>query len=131
MNTPHRTRTIRSWQDKLDLIQQYDALHHGEKGPWLSRRGLSSSSITDWRREREMELLESTPETLQPKPSTLSLFQCETGEPPVASTEEELERLREENAQLAGRLAHVEELLAVHRRLSSLLDSRLPATGDA
>ena len=83
----------------------------------MRREGLYSSTITEWRRQREAGVLEALkPVRRGPKPKDIN---------PLAA---DLLAAQRECARLSKRLQHAEAIIAVQKKLNHLLGS--PETGD-
>lgn len=81
----------------------------------LRREGLYTSSISEWRRQRDAGALDALGGT--------------RGRAPAQPRERELERLRHEVAQLQAELSKAQRVIEVQRKLSALLEQL--ATGSA
>jgi transposase-like protein len=104
-----RTRRRFSAADKERLLAEADALPHGEQGAWLRRNGLYAAQLSQWRRA----LAEQGTQGLEPKPG---------GRKPADARDREIERLRRENARLQQRAQVAEDLVALQKKLSDLLE---------
>ena len=104
-----RTRRRFSAADKQRLLAQADALAHGEQGAWLRRNGLYAAQLSQWRKA----LAEQGMQGLEPKPG---------GRKPADARDREIERLRRENARLQQRAQVAEDLVALQKKLSDLLE---------
>ena len=85
------------------------------RGALLRREGLYSSLISEWRKQRDQGALQA----LAGAP----------GRPPSDAREQELARLRRENARLQAELAKTRKVIEVQGKLSALLEQL--ATGSA
>jgi transposase len=103
-----RGRTF-SAQYKLKILAEYDALGRAGKGALLRREGLSSSLLSDWRRHRD----QGARAALAPAP----------GRPPGHPLEQEVARLRREQARLTKDLATARRVIEVQGKLSALLET--------
>jgi len=90
-----RTRRRFSATEKKRLLEEADALAHGEKGPWLRRNGLYAGQLSTWRRE----LTEHGEAGLAGKAP---------GRKPADPRDREIERLQRANAKLERRAEVVE-----------------------
>ena len=81
----------------------------------LRREGLYTSSISEWRRQREEGALHALGGT--------------RGRPPTDQRDREVARLRQDNARLQLDLAKARRVIDVQRKLSALLEQL--ATGSA
>jgi transposase-like protein len=92
----------------LDLADK--CTEPGSLGKLLRKEGLYSSTLSDWRRQREQGMLQGLspakrgPRAAEPNP-----------------LQPEVERLRKENRRLAKRLNKAELLLDVQKKISQLL----------
>jgi transposase len=95
---------------KRRIVEEYDRLPSGERGAMLRREGLYHSHVQKWREAREQGALNA----LSEKPA---------GRPPARDTSEaENERLRKENARLAGELAKTRAALDIMGKARELLE---------
>jgi transposase len=94
--------------EKLRVLAEYDHLPHGEKGEFLRREGLRSSTISQWRAQREA--------------GALSELSRGPGRPPSSDTDRENAMLRDEVAALRRRVAEMEEVIETQGNLSALLE---------
>ena len=91
---------------KLRILKQADACTQpGQIGALLRSEGLYSSSLTQWRQQREAGELGTK----------------KRGRPGADPSERELARLRVENERLAKKLAQAEVIIDVQKKLSDLL----------
>lgn len=103
---------------KLRLLKEADAAKEtaGGVGALLRREGLYSSHLTKWRQEREAAVRQAlTPKTRGPKPR-------------LDPQQEELQRLRRDNARLTDALSKAELIIDVQKKVGSLLGWSLPKT---
>ncbi len=102
---------------KRRILQEADrCTQPGEVGALLRREGLYSSHLTSWRRQREQG----------------DLGLKKRGPSPADPATKEVERLRQENVRLQKRLEQAETIIAVQKKLSSLLGlaDEAPPKGD-
>ena len=85
------TRRVFSPQYKLRILEEYERHDRNGRGALLRREGLYTSSISEWRRQREEGALQAL--TASP------------GRPSTDPREHELARLRRENARLQSDLS--------------------------
>jgi len=91
----------------------------GGVGAILRREGLYSSTLSDWRRQRDSGALGAlTPAKRGPKPAVAN---------PLAA---ELAQTKRENARLVRRLQHAEAIIEVQKKVAALLGITL-ATPDS
>ena len=112
-----RTFTV---QEKLRVLAETDAAADvGGVGAILRREGLYSSTLSDWRRQRDSGALGAlTPAKRGPKPAVAN---------PLAA---ELAQTKRENARLVRRLQHAEAIIEVQKKVAALLGIPL-ATPDS
>jgi len=109
------TRRVFSAQYKLRILAEYERRDRDGRSALLRREGLYTSSISEWRRQREEGALQGLGGT--------------RGRPPADQREHEVARLRQENARLQSDLAKAHRVIDVQRKLSALLEQL--ATGSA
>jgi transposase len=99
-------RPARSAQERLRIVEEYESYPAGspERGALLRREGIYSSAITKWRKLRPDSSL-SALEPQRPGPKTA----------PRDPLQEELARLRAENARLQARLEQAEMIIGVQK----------------
>lgn len=105
---PRATRRSFTAQQKLKILRETDALEPGELGAYLRRRGLYSSHLSTWRKQREEGLLAS----LAPK---------KRGAPPRPPEARRVTELERELAQLRRKLERAETIIDVQKKLCELL----------
>ena|SRR5271168_3394504 len=112
-----RRRTFTA-RDKLRILAATDqAAETGGIGAILRREGIYSSTLCDWRRQRDASTLGALtpikrgPKTAEPNPLTA-----------------EITSLRKDNDHLTRRLARAEAIIAVQKKLADLLG--IPMTPD-
>jgi transposase len=103
-----RGRTF-SPQYKLKILAEYDALDREGKGALLRREGLCSSLLSDWRRQRDQ--------------GARAALATPPGRPPAHPLEQEVARLRREQARLTEELAKARKVIEVQGKLSALLET--------
>ena len=114
-----RRRTFTA-RDKLRILAATDqAAGTGDIGAILRREGIYSSTLCDWRRQRDAGAFGAlTPARRGPK----------AAEPnPLAA---EVASLQKSNAQLTRRLARADAIIAVQKKLADLLGIPLAPNGD-
>ena len=94
---------------KLSILRRVDACREpGEVGRLLRSEGLYSSYLTEWRREHDE--------------GALSAMSKKRGRKPRRDPkDEEVGRLRRENAQLKERLERAETIIAIQKKVSEIL----------
>ena len=112
-----RRRTFTA-QEKLRILEETDrAARTGDIGAILRREGVYSSSLTDWRRQRDAGAFEALmPGKRGPKAA------------PANPLEAELTSARREITRLGQRLERAEAIIDLQKKLSALLGIALPAT---
>ena len=103
---PRRRRFTAAY--KLRILQEADSCTAaGQVGALLRREGLYSSHLVAWRRQREA--------------GALAALGQRRGRKPTDQDSSELARLRQENARLARQLEVAETVIAIQKKVSSLL----------
>src|SRR5437667_11847609 len=97
------TRRVFSAQYKLKILAEYERCDRDGRSALLRREGLYTSSISEWRRQREEGALHALSGT--------------AGRPPADQRERELARLRQENARLQSDLTKAHRVIDVQRKL--------------
>src|SRR6266571_7975476 len=108
-------RRVFSAQYKLRTLAEYERRDRDGRSALLRREGLYTSSISEWRRQREEGARQGLGGT--------------RGRPPADQRDREVARLRQENARLQSDLAKAKRVIDVQRKLSALLEQL--ATGSA
>jgi transposase-like protein len=109
------TRRVFSAQYKLRILAEYERRDRDGKSVLLRREGLYTSSLSEWRKQRDEGALQA--------------LSAASGRPPTDPREHELARLRRENARLQSDLATARRVIEVQGKLSALLEQF--ATGSA
>ena len=109
-----RRRTF-SAQYKARILAEYDRCESGAKGALLRREGLYSSVISEWRKQRDQGALRG--------------LAAPPGRPRNDPRDQEMAKLKRDNARLQADLTKAHHVIEVQRKLSALLE-RL-ATGSA
>jgi transposase len=109
------TRRTYTAQYKLRILAEYERRDRDGKGALLRREGLYSSLISEWRKQRDQGALQA--------------LAASPGRPPGDTPEQEMARLRRENARLQADLAKTRKVIEVQGKLSALLEQL--ATGGA
>jgi len=93
---------------KLRILREVDACQgSGEIGALLRREGVYSSSLTNWRRQRERRELDGlSPKKRGPKPDPQAV---------------ELAKLKRENERLRERLRRAEMIIDVQKKVAQML----------
>ena len=105
------TRRVFSPQYKLRILEEYERRDRNGRGALLRREGLYTSSISEWRRQREEGALQA--------------LSASPGRPSTDPREHELARLRRENARLQSDLSKARRVIEVQGKLSALLEAQL------
>jgi transposase-like protein len=100
---------------KLRILAEYERRDRDGKGALLRREGLYTSLISEWRKQRDQGALQA----LAGAP----------GRPASDRRDQEVVRLRRENARLQADLTKAHQVIEVQRKLSALLEQL--ATGSA
>jgi transposase len=102
------TRRVFSAQYKLRILADYERRDRDGRGALLRREGLYTSSISEWRKQRDEGALQA--------------LGAAPGRPPTDPRENELARLRRENTRLQSDLAKARRVIEVQGKLSALLE---------
>jgi transposase len=102
------TRRVFSAQYKLKILADYERRDREGKSVLLRREGLYTSSISEWRKQRDEGALQA--------------LRVTSGRPATDPREHELARLRRENARLQSDLATARRVIEVQGKLSALLE---------
>jgi transposase len=103
--------------EKLAILTEYESFPHGDprRGALLRRVGAYTSHISKWRKQRDRGALASlTPQSPGRKPAMRDPLQ------------DELQRLRTENARLQERLAKAETVIEIQKKVAALLGVEMP-----
>jgi len=109
--SPRPQRRTFSAAVKLRILAETDrAVDTGGIAAILRREGLYSSTLTDWRRQRDAGAFEA----LKP---------LRRGPKPVLAqpADTDLDQLRRENARLRQRLQHAEAIIGIQKKVAALL----------
>lgn len=109
------SRRTLSAQYKARILAEYDRCDSGAKGALLRREGLYSSMISEWRKQRDQGALRG--------------LAVPPGRPRNDPRDQEIAKLKRENARLQADLANAHHVIEVQRKLSALLEQL--ATGSA
>jgi transposase len=109
------TRRVFSAQYKLKLLAEYERRDRDGKSALLRREGLYTSSISEWRKQRDEGALQA--------------LGAAPGRPPADARDSEVARLRRENARLQSDLTKARRVIEIQGKLSALLEQL--ATGNA
>jgi len=113
--TERATRRVFSAQYKLRVLAEYERRDRDGKSALLRPEGLYTSSISEWRKQRDEGALQA--------------LGAERGRPPADPREHELAKLRRENLRLQTDLAKARRVIEVQGKVSALLEQL--ATGSA
>jgi transposase len=107
---PERARGPRRYSAryKAQILQEDEGLDKAAKGALLRREGLSTSLISEWRKQRDR--------------GALAALAKPAGRQPVDPRDREAARLRKENQRLAAELAKARKVIEVQGKLSALLE---------
>lgn len=109
------SRRTYSAQYKLRILAEYERRDRDGRGALLRREGLYSSLISEWRKQRDQGALQA--------------LAAAPGRPPADTRDQEVARLRRDNARLQADLAKAHKVIEVQGKLSALLEQL--ATGSA
>lgn len=115
--SPRPQRRTFSAAAKLRILAETDrAADTGGIAAILRREGLYSSTLTDWRRQRDAGAFEALkPQRRGPRPE-------------VAKPAADLDQLRRENARLRQRLEHAEAIIEIQKKVAALLAMPMATT---
>ena len=102
-------------QYKLRILAEYERRDRDGRGALLRREGLYSSLISEWRKQRDEGALQA--------------LGASPGRAPADVRDQEVARLRRDNARLQSDLAKARRVIEVQGKLSALLEQL--ATGSA
>jgi transposase len=112
---PKARRRTFSAKYKQRILAEYEALDSQGRGAMLRREGLYTSSISEWRRQRDEGAMQG--------------LSAPRGRPPADPTERRLSRLERENRRLSGELEKARKVISIQGKLSELLE-QLAAEGE-
>ncbi len=98
---------------KLRIVDEANQTAIGQLGALLRREGLYSSHLANWRRQRA-------------EGSLAALAPHRRGRPVATESDRELAQLRVENARLTHKLAAAEIVIAVQKKVATLLGLIVP-----
>lgn len=97
-------------EEKLRILAEADRCKHGELGALCRREGIYSWTLSHWRKQREKAMQQwLEPQKPGPKPTAANPL------------EEEVARLKRENARLQKRLMQAETVIEVQKKISEIL----------
>ena len=99
----------------MRILADYERRDRDGKGALLRREGLYTSLISEWRKQRDQ--------------GALLALGAAPGRAPTDTRDQEVARLRRENARLQADLAKAHKVIEVQGKLSALLEQL--ATGSA
>jgi transposase len=105
-------------QQKLQILAEVERLPKGEIGAYLRRKGIYSSSLSDWKKLRDEGLL-----TSKTAP--------QRGPAPKSMDAKEIERLQRENAKLRLKLDQADKIISAQKKLCEIYTQDTPAKDDA
>ena len=105
-------------KQKLQILAEVEKLAKGELGAYLRRKGIYSSSLSSWRRQRDEGLL---------SPNAAP----QRGLAPRSSEAKDLERLERENAKLRKKLEQADMIISAQKKLCEIYSQNrsTPAKG--
>jgi transposase-like protein len=118
---PERARGPRRYSAsyKARILEEYEQLDKTGKGALLRREGLSTSLISEWRKQRDR--------------GALAALAKPAGRQPADPRDREVARLRRENQRLQAELGKARKVIEVQGKLSALLEQlatdSVPETG--
>jgi transposase len=101
------SRRTYSAQYKLRILAEYERRDRDGKGALLRREGLYTSLIAEWRKQRDQGALQA--------------LAGAAGRPAAEPRDQEVARLRRENARLQGELAKAHQVIEVQGKLTCRL----------
>lgn len=106
---PKNFKTRRNFlaKQKLAILAEIDCLRRGEVGAYLRRKGLYSSTVSSWRKERDNGTLDAG----NPK---------KRGARPKSAESKELARLEKENLKLQKEVEKAQLIIEVQKKLCQL-----------
>jgi transposase len=107
------TRRVFSAQYKLRILAEYERRDRNGKSVLLRREGLYTSSISEWRKQRDEGALQA--------------LGVASGRPPTDPRTNELARLRHENVRLQSELATARRVIEVQGNSQRCWNSSPPA----
>jgi len=108
---PSSTRRIFSAEEKLRILAEVETMEEsGEIGAYLRRKGIYSSYLSRWKKEKESGILD---QIVQRKKGRKAHTQ--------EQHQEELARLRAENQRLQAQLTRAELIIDIQKKVSNLL----------
>jgi transposase len=116
--SPRPQRRTFSAAAKLRILAETDrAADTGGIAAILRREGLYSSTLTDWRRQRDAGAFEALkPQRRGPRPML------------AQPADADLDQLRRENARLRQRLEHAEAIIGIQKKVAALLGMPMATT---
>ncbi len=102
---------------KLKILAEYERRDRDGKSALLRREGLYTSSISEWRKQRDEGALQA--------------LGAASGRPRTDPRTNELARLRHDNARLQSELATARRVIEVQGELSALLEQFATGSADA
>lgn len=107
-----KRRTFTAKQ-KLQVLAEIDQLPKGETGAYLRRKGIYSSSLSEWRRQHDQGLL-----TMNTAPVR--------GPAPRSSESRDVEKLERENAKLRKKLEQADMIISAQKKLCEIYAQSRP-----
>ena len=107
---PERARGPRRYSAsyKAQILEEYERLDKASKGALLRRKGLYTSLISEWRKQRDR--------------GALAALAKPAGRQPADPRDREVDRLRKENQRLASELDKARKVIEVQGKISALLE---------
>jgi transposase len=121
--TERATRRVFSAQYKLRILAEYERRDPDGRSALLRREGLYTSSISEWRKQRDAGALHALAETRgRPPVEPRERQEVARLRQEVARLRQEVARLRQEVARLQAELGKAQRVIDVQRKLSALLE---------
>ena len=121
---PRPTRRTFTAEYKARIVAEYEEAPHGEKSAVLRREGLFHSHVREWATTRDASGL-----------AGLDRESSVTDRRQRRAEQAEIDRLRDENQRLTGKLAQTQAALSImgkaHELLESLAESSEPPSGSS
>ena len=110
-----RRRFTRAYKEQI-LAQADQCNVPGQLGELLRREGLYSSNLSSWRRQRDAGALAPKQRGRKPNPNK--------------KENQELAKLKRDNARLTERLRQAELIIEVQKKVSEMMGIKLPEQDD-
>lgn len=104
-------------KQKLKILKEIEQLSHGELGAYLRRKGLYSSTVSGWRKQRDDG-------HLSPKGAP------KRGRPPKSAETKRMEKLERENTKLRKQLVQADLIMAAQKKLCEIYSQETSNEGE-